>query len=42
MLEFTLLLAAIALPSFAVTMLALQVLTGHYRIQITLNALPLP
>ena len=41
-LEWTLLLAAIALPSYAIILLALQALGGYYRMVITLNALPLP
>ncbi|MAE61063.1 MAG: hypothetical protein CMJ49_06870 [Planctomycetaceae bacterium] len=41
-LEWALLLAFIALPSYYVIQLALGILVGHYRILTTMNALPLP
>lgn len=41
-LEWALLLAAIALPSYWLMQLALNVLIGHYRMMTTLNALPFP
>jgi len=42
MLEWTLLLAVIVLPSYALLRLALDVLVAHYRMIVTLNGLPLP
>ena len=41
-LEWALLLAAIALPSYWLMQLAMNVLIGHYRMMTTLNALPFP
>lgn len=41
-LEWALLLAAIALPSYWLMQLALNVLVGHYQMMTTLNALPFP
>jgi Flp pilus assembly pilin Flp len=41
-LEWTLLLAAIALPSYFIMRLALQTLVAHYGMLTTLNGLPLP
>ena len=42
MLEWTLLLAAIALPSYWTIKLALATLIGYYQMMTTLNALPFP
>jgi len=42
MLEWTLLLAAIALPSYFIIRLALAALVGHYRLVTTVNSLPFP
>ena len=42
MLEWTLLLAAIALPSWFIIKMALSALAGHYRMMTTLNGLPFP
>lgn len=42
MLEWALLLAAIALPSYFIIRLALAALVGHYRLVTTINSLPLP
>ena len=41
-LEWTLLLAAIALPSYFIIRLALDALVGHYQMVTTINALPFP
>lgn len=41
-LEWTLLLAAIAIPSLAITRLALEVLLAYFEMMSTLNALPFP
>lgn len=41
-LEWALLLAFIAIPSYYVIRLALATLVGHYRLLTTINALPLP
>lgn len=41
-LEWTLLLAAIALPSWFLLELAMDILVGHYHMQTTLNGLPFP
>lgn len=41
-LEWTLLLAAIAIPSYVVVRLGVQTLIGHYQMITTLNALPFP
>lgn len=40
--EWTLLLAFIAVPSYFITKLALDLLTGHYWVMTTLNGLPFP
>jgi Flp pilus assembly pilin Flp len=40
--EWTLLLAAIAIPSLAIIRLALDVLIAYYSMMTTMNALPLP
>ncbi len=42
MLEWTLLLAVIVLPSYAIIRMALSVLVAHYRLIVTLNGLPFP
>ncbi len=42
MLEWVLLLAAIALPSYFIMQLALAALVGHYRMVTTINSLPFP
>jgi len=42
MLEWTLLLAAIALPSWFIIKMVLSALVGHYRMMTTLNGLPFP
>lgn len=42
MLEWTLLLAAIALPSYWTIKLALATLIGYYQMMTTLNAMPFP
>ena len=42
MLEWTLLLAAIALPSYLIILLGLKVLFAHYQLVTTLNGLPFP
>ncbi len=42
MLEWVLLLAAIALPSYFIMQLALAALVGHYQMITTINALPFP
>jgi Flp pilus assembly pilin Flp len=41
-LEWALLLAAIALPSWFIIRTALATLVGHYRMMAALNALPFP
>lgn len=41
-LEWTLLLAGIAIPSYFILMLALNILVQHYRLVTTLNSLPFP
>ena len=41
-LEWTLLLAAIALPSYWIIQLALATLVGHYQMMTTINSLPFP
>ncbi|MEM1097215.1 MAG: hypothetical protein AAGH92_00365 [Planctomycetota bacterium] len=41
-LEFALLLAVIVLPSYVVIRLALELVAEHFRLIVTLNALPLP
>ncbi len=41
-LEYGLLLAAIAIPSYWAIQLALDTLVGHYRLMTMLNALPFP
>jgi len=41
-LEWALLLAAIALPSWFIIRMALATLVGHYRMMAALNALPFP
>ena len=41
-LEWTLLLAAIAVPSYWIIQLALSALVGHYRMLTTINSLPFP
>lgn len=42
MLEWTLLLAAIALPSYAIVLLLLETLTAHFGIVLVWTSLPLP
>ena len=42
MLEWTLLLAAIALPSYFIINMVLSALVGQYRMMTTLNGLPFP
>lgn len=42
MLEWTLLLAAIAVPSYWIIKLALNTLVAHYQMMTTINALPFP
>ncbi len=42
MLEWTLLLAAVALPSYFVVQLGLATLFAHYRLVTTVNGLPFP
>ena len=41
-LEWALLLAAIAIPSYVIIVMALETLLGHYRMMTTLNSLPFP
>jgi len=41
-LEWTLLLAAIAVPSYWIIKLALDTLIAHYQMMTTINALPFP
>jgi len=42
MLEWALLLAAVALPSYFIMRIALEALIGHYRMVTTVNGLPFP
>jgi hypothetical protein len=42
MLEWTLLLAAIALPSWFIIKMTLSALAGYYRMMTTINGLPFP
>jgi Flp pilus assembly pilin Flp len=42
MLEWTLLLVAIALPAYFIIQLGLRALFAHYRLVTTLNGLPFP
>jgi len=42
MLEWALLLVAIALPSYFIMRIALEALVGHYRLVTTVNGLPFP
>jgi len=42
MLEYSLLLAAIAVPSYWAIKFALDALIGHYRLMTLLNAMPFP
>lgn len=42
MLEWLLLLAVVALPSYFIIQLALATLFAHYRLVTTINGLPLP
>ncbi len=41
-LEYALLLAAIAIPSYWAIKFALAALTGHYQMMTTINSLPFP
>lgn len=41
-LEWALILAAIAIPSYYIIIMALETLLGHYRMMTALNALPFP
>lgn len=41
-LEWALLLAAVAIPSYYIMTMALETLLGHYRMMTALNALPFP
>ncbi len=41
-LEFALLLAAIVLPSYVIIQLGLELLAEHYRLIVTMNAMPMP
>ncbi|MHC4993541.1 MAG: hypothetical protein ACYTGQ_00660 [Planctomycetota bacterium] len=41
-LEWAMLLAVVALPSYLIIRLALAALVGHYQMMTTLNALPFP
>ena len=41
-LEWALLLAAIAIPSYYIIIVALETLVGHYRMMTVLNGLPFP
>jgi Flp pilus assembly pilin Flp len=41
-LEYVLLLAAIALPSYVIVQMGLATLFGHYRMITTINGLPFP
>ncbi len=40
--EWTLLLGAIAIPSYYIILVALDTLVAHYQLVTTLNALPFP
>ena len=42
MLEWVLLLAAVALPSYFIIQLGLQTVFGHYQLVTTINGLPFP
>jgi len=42
MLEWVLLLAVVAFPSYFIIQLGLQALFGHYRLITTVNGLPFP
>lgn len=42
MLEWTLLLGAVAIPAYFIIQLGLETLFAHYRLVTTLNGLPLP
>ena len=42
MLEWVLLLAAVALPSYFIIQLGLQTVFGHYQLITTINGLPFP
>lgn len=42
MLEWVLLLAAVALPSYFIIQTGLAILFAHYRLVTTINGLPLP
>ena len=41
-LEWALLLAAIGIPSFALMMIALNIIVAHYRMLSLINSLPFP
>ena len=41
-LEWTLLLAAIAIPSYVIVRMGVETLIAHYQMITTLNALPFP
>ena len=41
-LEWALLLAALAIPSYVIITMALETLLGHYRMMTVLNGLPFP
>ncbi|MEM7577557.1 MAG: hypothetical protein AAF328_08785 [Planctomycetota bacterium] len=41
-LEFALLLAAVVLPAYVTIRLGLQLVAEHFRLIVTLNAMPLP
>ena len=41
-LEWTLLLAAIVIPGYAIVRMGVETLIGHYQMLTTLNALPFP
>ena len=41
-LEWTLLLGAIALPSYFIIRMGVQILIAHYQMVATLNSLPMP
>ncbi len=40
--EWSLLLAAIALPSYYIIQMAIEALTGHYQMMTLINSLPTP
>ena len=42
MLEWVLLLAAIAVPSYAIVRVAISAVVGHYQLVTTMNGLPFP